>query len=310
MTEPVVGALLERGFARMAGGLDGDAVATLRAAADRLFASQPAEPWSNAADWFAQAAWRPAHFCGPGEHTNLYDCLGLDERLDDAIESFVAAPRIRAIRETVLGPDHRLWYAQYRRAEPGAPTYRLHQDVYGELAFCVYLTPHATRAGSMVFWPGSHRWPRVLDRLPHLDPAVVAPYLASVEGDTGDCCLFFNKTWHGRAAAVDEPRLVFLISFIPSGPIEKKRRLPAAVRERLGPELQRVTAPDAALTFGDTPPTSPPLSCSFEEWPQGEADPTSAAHRAFAVAMRAAVRDMAPEVGALTENMLRDAGLA
>lgn len=55
-------------------------------------------------------------------------------------------------------------------AEPGGEECVLHQDVFGELGLCIYLSDPPDPAGSMAFRPGSHRWPRALEILPPLQP--------------------------------------------------------------------------------------------------------------------------------------------
>lgn len=258
----VIETLAQRGFARLQGALSTSIVERLQSAADRTSA-RPLESWSGAALWNARAEWRTAHFGGAGRNTNLYDCLGIDSELDETVEELLATPRVRELLDRVLGADRRMWYVQFRWAEPGAEQYVLHQDVYGELALAVYLSEHTDERGSMALWPGSHRWPRALEALPLLEPRWVAGRVRSVPGAVGDICVFFNKTWHGRTSA-RERRLVFLISFFPPGPVEKGRRVPESVRARLGPELRRVTAPRMGRTFGAQPPAATPFSATFE----------------------------------------------
>jgi putative 2OG-Fe(II) oxygenase len=238
-------------------------VEELRQGAARL-RERASDGWDGATTWFVEGQWRPAHFAGTGRNTNFFDCLGLDQGLDAAAERLLELPAIGELLDRVVGPERRVWFAQVRWAEPGGEEYVLHQDVYGELALCLYLDDHPDAAGSMVFWPGAHRWARALEALPHLEPRWVEPHLGHVDGVAGDLCLFFNKTWHGRKSARGSARLVFLISFLPPGPIEKPRRVPDDVRARLGPELRRVTDPTAARSFGDRPPAELPLSSSFE----------------------------------------------
>lgn len=258
----VLDGLAGRGFAKMAGVLDAAAVARLRAAAARL-AAREAEDWSGATEWFTARRWRPVHFAGAGRNENLFDCLGLDAELDAAVEALLEQQDVDTLLERALGADRRLWFAQLRWAVPGADEYVLHQDLYGELGLCVLLDDHADADGSLVLWPGSQRWPRVLDALPPLRPSLVRPRLSAVEGAPGDACVFLNKTWHGRTVASGKPRLVLLLSFLPPGPLECGRRLPETTRARLGPVLRRLTDPRAGRPFA-APPRAPPFTTTFE----------------------------------------------
>jgi len=255
-----------QGFAKLAGAASPSIVERLGRAAQRLGA-QPAEGWDQAPYWFVGAKWRSAHFAGGTKNAAYYDCLALDAELDAAVEDFLATPAVRELMDGVLGPDYRMWFCQFRWADPGGDEYVLHQDVYGELGLCLYLNDHEDDAGSMVFWPGSHRWPRVLEALPLLLPRWAERELGHVDGKAGDLCAFLNKTWHGRrsAKALGQSRLVFLISFIPPGPIEKGRRLPEDVRQRLGPEVRRVTDHARGRSFGKRRPAHLPFSSAFEE---------------------------------------------
>jgi putative 2OG-Fe(II) oxygenase len=261
--DAVLDGLRERGFAKMAGVLDAASIERLRGAAARL-AARATEEWSGASAWFTARRWRPAHFAGAGRNENFFDCLGLDDDFDAAVEALLARPEVEELLQRSLGADRRLWYAQLRWAVPGADEYVLHQDAYGELGLCVLLDDHPDAEGSLILWPGSNRWPRVLDALPPLRPSLVRRRLGSVDGAAGDACVFLNKTWHGRTIARDRRRLVLLLSFLPPGPVELGRRVPEATRARLGPRLRQVTDPRAGRPFGDGPPAVEPFTASFE----------------------------------------------
>jgi len=261
--DAVLDGLRGRGFAKFAGVLDAAAIARMRGAAARL-AARDAEDWIGATAWFTARRWRPAHFAGAGRNENWFDCLGLDAELDAAVETLLEQPAVDALLERALGADRRLWYAQLRWAVPGADEYVLHQDAYGELGLCVLLDDHPDSEGSMVFWPGSQRWPRVLDALPPLLPGRVRSRLLAGNGAAGDLCVFLNKTWHGRTVARDRRRLVLLLSFLPPGPVELGRRVPETTRARLGPVLRRVTDPRAGRPFDGRPPADAPFTATFE----------------------------------------------
>jgi hypothetical protein len=262
--------LRSRGIARLRGAVHPAIVERLNRAAERL-AATPSRSWETAHEWFLSGRWQPAHFAGGGRNRNFYDCLGVDAGLDLAVEEILATPAIGELLDRGVGKDRRIWYAQLRWAEPGGDEYVLHQDVFGELGLCIYLSDHQDAAGSMSFWPGSHRWPRALEVLPPLEPRHVKGRVVSIDGVAGDVCVFLNKTWHGRTSARDRPRLVMLLSFLPPGPIEKPRRLDEAARARLPPRLREVTAPQAARSFGKRPPAVVPFSSSFETPDDGRA---------------------------------------
>lgn len=254
--------LSRRGFAKLGGVVADSLVGRLQRVAQRMSA-RPSEPWSGASDWFIDGEWRPSHFREEGESANYYDCLGVDPEFEESVEELLRTASIRDLLDEVVGPDRRLWFVQLRWALPGAPEYPVHQDVFGELGLCLYLSDHPDEAGSMVLRPGSHRWPRLLEAFPLMLPAGHGSGLEGVDGVAGDLCVFFNKTWHGRTSARDAARLVMLISFLPPGPEEVPRRLPPSARESLGPELLRVTAPEAGRPF-ERPPEEPHLSSVFE----------------------------------------------
>jgi hypothetical protein len=260
--DSVLTELRARGVARLAGAAAPSIVERLQLAAADL-RRREAESWEGAARWFAESRWRPAHFAGDGRNANFYDVLGVDPRLDGAVEELLASTLIRDLLDRALGADYRLWFAQLRWAEPDGEEYVLHQDVYGELGICLYLSDHPDDGGSMVLWPGSHRWPRALEALPPLLPKFVKERLVSIEGRAGDACVFLNKTWHGRTTA-REPRLVMLLSFIPPGPSERARRPTESHRAAFGPQVRRVTDPQAGRSFEDHPPATLPFSSTFE----------------------------------------------
>jgi putative 2OG-Fe(II) oxygenase len=261
--EDVIEVLRREGFAKFSGVLQPSTVTRLQRAGEDL-ATHASKSWSAATDWYVNGEWDPTLFADAGQSANYYDSLGVDAGLDQGIEEVIATPEIRELLDAVVGVDRRMWFVQLRWARPGSDEYPIHQDVYGELGLCVYLSDHLDGHGSMVLWPKSHRWPRLLEGFPLLMPKWVPESVGRVDGVAGDICVFFNKTWHGRTTAVDAPRLVMLISFIPPGPIELPRRLPETARVGLGPELRKITAPEAARSFGQNPPTDPHLSSSLE----------------------------------------------
>jgi hypothetical protein len=300
--ECVLQDLAADGYAKLGSVADAALVDRCRRSAQVLRTHHSAN-WDGARGWRERGTWMPTLFAGGSQNAVYYDCLGIDAGLDAAAEALLAIPAIETLLDAAVGVDRRLWFAQLRWAEPGGDEYPLHQDVYGELAICLYLDDHPDDAGSIVFWPGSHRWPRFLDRLPNLLPGMVpAGRLGAVSGRPGDLCVFLNKTWHGRTSARAE-RVVFLISFLPPGPIEWRRRMPEMVRAALGPRLQRVTAPAAAMPFGDRPPAIQPFSSSFE------AHPTFAdgrAPNASIAALRASASATGPEARAILDRVLAD----
>lgn len=306
--ERTIDDLARDGFAKLERAAPPELVARLQAAARRLEAL-PAAPWSEAATWFRDGRWRSLQLREAGRNTNWYDCLGVDQELDAAVEQLLAGPELSALRERVLGPDHRLWYAQLRWAEPGAPEYVLHQDVYGELGFCLYLAPHTGAQGSMVFWPGSHRFPRALQDATLVTPSWVEAPLGRVDGAPGDLCVFFNKTWHGRTSASGSRRLVLLVSFAPPGPVELDRRVPPDVRARLGPLLQRLTDPDRGRSFAPAPPPrtteQTPLSSRVETVPETLSPAAATAFRESLWAWSRSGARTAPEAAAAGDALAR-----
>jgi putative 2OG-Fe(II) oxygenase len=268
--DDVLDELRSRGIARLRGAVAPSIVARLNRAAERLSAT-PSKSWDEALCWLIEARWQASHFAGGGRNRNYYDCLGVDAELDLAVEEILAAPAIVELLDRGVGADRRLWYAQLRWAEPGGDEYLLHQDVFGELGLCIYLSDHPDSEGSMAFWPGSHRWPRALEILPPLEPRFVKGRVVAIDGVAGDVCVFLNKTWHGRTSARGKSRLVMLLSFLPPGPVEKARRVPDEVRVRLPPRLRAVTAPQAGRAFGRRPPALLPFSSTFEDPDDGRA---------------------------------------
>ncbi len=261
--QTVIEALRRRGFAKLSGVVRESIVARLQEAGRHLEQHEPTS-WAEATRWYADGEWRPTYFADAGASANYYDSLGVDPGFDAAVEDLLETPAIRELLDDVVGADRRMWFVQLRWAVPGSEEYPVHQDVYGELGLCLYLTDHADEAGSMVLWPRSHLWPRLLEAFPLALPAWMKGCLDRVDGVAGDICVFFNKTWHGRTSAKGAPRLVMLISFLPPGPYEKPRRLPAAARTGLGPELRKITDPQAARPFA-APPSDPHLSTWIEQ---------------------------------------------
>lgn len=176
------------------------------------------------------------------------DFLGESPKLDDAVDALLSLPEIQNVLEQVVGANHRIWYASVRRADAHCDGLPIHQDIQGETGLCVLMSETEVDDGKLVFLPGSHRWPRGTDEGGLgglLLPKHVNLYLTHATGSPGDIYFFLNKTWHARDPAGDRAATALIITFIPEQAGEWGRRVPAQIRENLGPRLRSLTDPSS-----------------------------------------------------------------
>jgi putative 2OG-Fe(II) oxygenase len=143
-------------------------------------------------------------------------------RIAQLLDKVVSNEQVRQILDGALGPDYKVWQANYRRSIPGDPGLYLHQDGYGETNICILLSNNSTGAGATLFAPGSHLVRQTMKQwrveAPPLLVRLLGFLLTPLTGRVGDIAFFFNRTWHARARNPgSQPQDVILISFFPAG---------------------------------------------------------------------------------------------
>ncbi len=238
--------LKRQGFAHVPHAISDGDLATLRAAATEFFAL-PARPWS------AQRAHRDAKgyelACFSDDNWSVVvDFVGLRPAIDQAIERLLTNPILQSMMTATLGEGYKLWQVTLRRAEPGGPGMRLHQDAVGEFGLSVLLTDAPTRDGATAFLPGTHRWPiNITDVAMGINPAL-ARVCAHAGGSAGDAWAFINRTWHGRFAnQTPEPAISLMFGFFAQGASYPIHHTPREKLDALGPELRRLLDPDVGV---------------------------------------------------------------
>jgi hypothetical protein len=117
-----------------------------------------------------------------------------------------------------------------RWAEPGGDEYVLHQDVYGELALCLYLDDHPTARARWRSGPVRTAGRARSRRFRTSIRAGSSPTSDTWTASRATCACSSTRPGTGARARAVERGLVFLISFLPPGPIEKPRRVPEDLR--------------------------------------------------------------------------------
>lgn len=243
----------ENGFAKLDALLTPEQVETLRTHCDGLL-QQPARPWNHYVEFAASQRWQPMLLAEPGRSTTYFDALGLSPKVDEILNGVLENPQLQRLLLAVLGRGYRLWYFQIRRAEPRGQSLRMHQDIPGEVGLNILLSKVRSPHGTTVFWPRSHRWPRLLDRIRFLHPRHVRPLLDAAIGEPGEMYLFYNCVWHGMAAAEVEPSTSVILTFLPGTRRDGPREPPQELLEKVGPALRcvldsRCTGPEAKSTW-------------------------------------------------------------
>jgi putative 2OG-Fe(II) oxygenase len=143
-------------------------------------------------------------------------------RISQLLDKVVSDGKVRAVLNDVLGPDYKIWQANFRRSIPGDKGLYLHQDGRGETNLCILLSSNPSGAGATVFLPGSHLLKARMKKWRIEAPPILLRWLsflfAPLTGAAGDVAFFFNRTWHGRARNPSVNSFdVILISFFPAG---------------------------------------------------------------------------------------------
>ena len=143
-------------------------------------------------------------------------------RIAQLLDKVVSDDKVRAVLDDVLGPDYKIWQANFRRSIPGDRGLYLHQDSRGETNLCILLSSNPSGAGATVFLPGSHlvnmRMKEWRIEVPPLLLRWLSFLFTPLTGAVGDIAFFFNRTWHGRARnQLAHSFDVILISFFPAG---------------------------------------------------------------------------------------------
>lgn len=143
-------------------------------------------------------------------------------RIAELLDKIVSNGEVRALLGDVLGPDYKIWQANFRRSIPGDKGLYLHQDGRGETNLCILLSSNPSGAGATVFLPGSHLVKSSMKKWRIEAPPILLRWLSflftPLTGAAGDIAFFSNRTWHGRARNPSAQSFdVILISFFPAG---------------------------------------------------------------------------------------------
>ena len=235
--------LARDGFVRLENLLRPNQVKLLQQDAAALVEQAP-QSWDQFVHFSEAGRWQHLLLGGDGRATNCFDFIGLSPALDQVLEDLFANADLRALLKRVLGTGYQMWYAQIRRAELGARSVRMHQDIRGEVGLSILLSPVPSAHGTTVFVPGSQRWPRVLGSFPFLSPRHVRRFIKGATGKPGDVYLFYNATWHGMATTDTEPRTAIILTFLPSAEGSRHRKPPKSVLDKVGPHLRKAMSGD------------------------------------------------------------------
>jgi putative 2OG-Fe(II) oxygenase len=143
-------------------------------------------------------------------------------RIAQLLDKIVSDGKVRAVLDDVLGPDYKIWQANFRRSIPGDKGLYLHQDGRGETNLCILLSSNPFGAGATVFLPGSHLVKTRMKQWRIEAPPILLRWMSflftPLTGVSGDIAFFLNRTWHGRAHNPSTQAFdVILISFFPAG---------------------------------------------------------------------------------------------
>ena len=291
--DSALGEFCRSGFAKLPGLVTGHRLLTAQANALELLEGEGL-PFSEYPSWAAAGEWRSELFVGPF-HEFRVDFLGLYPDLDAVMEGVLADSLVELALQRILGAGHHLWYATIRRARVGERLgLRLHHDLAGETGLILMLADAPDEDGAMVWWSGSHRWPRVLDSFPFIYPGFFRQHLVGATGRAGDAYLFSNSTWHGRLPARFREGVALVLTFLPAVQPRSTRCVPTEILDRLGPRLGALLSPPQVSpdVNGGTPLQDP----LFEDLSRGRAPlpPLSPWHAArFAATLFAPVAGIA-----------------
>jgi putative 2OG-Fe(II) oxygenase len=197
------------------------------------------------------SVWKCGTVSSPGVRIAV-DVLGVDPRIDRAVEAVLSHPAMTELLTEMLGRGMRLTQVTIREAQAGDQPLSYHQDSDGEVGIGVLLLDCANEEGTTSFIKGSHRIPATIRELlvmPRLDTRLVPSGLVSPgAGRAGDAIVFYNRTWHARHALRRNPRQVALMmSLFPSGKPYHFHEIDRETWSRLGPTVQRLTGVDEHL---------------------------------------------------------------
>ena len=181
------------------------------------------------------------------------DFLGCSISFDAAIERLLRAQVIQDFLGAALGSGYRLYTAALRRSSAGAPQIRMHQDRPGETKLSVLLTDALDDSGTTVFYPGSHRWPFVMNAFP-CPPRWLRRSTIGCIGAVGDVYCFPGRLWHGRLAARKATNIVALLSFLPAWAPYASRLIPLERFEKISPWMRSLLDGSATLDSGIAEP--------------------------------------------------------
>jgi putative 2OG-Fe(II) oxygenase len=245
--------MLEAGFVNLGNLIQSDKVDAIKPIVHALLAG-PSQPFSTYVSYAESDLWRPLLLAENGRCTNLFDYIGMSQHLDDVVDALLGRNDVKSLLEGVLGSGYRIWYAQIRRAEVGAESRRMHQDLPGEVGLSILLDETPFPEGTTVFLKGSHKWPRILNSFPFVKPSVIEKLLSGAVGSKGDCYLFYNATWHGMSTAKTKPQTAIILTFLTKRAQSESRRPLPKVYERLGTHLRAALLgeqPDSRSTHPD-----------------------------------------------------------
>lgn len=205
--------LQQNGFVKLEKLLSPEQVIVLQTQIEKLL-KQPAKTWEHFKPFHRGESWNPLLLREPNRNTNLYDFPGESPEIDQIIDDILGRQEIKIILSKILGDGYRIRYAQLRRAEVGAPSGAVHQDIPGEVGMTILLSEIKSNFGTTVFIKGSHQWPRLLTNFRFLKTSQIHRFLSGAIGSPGDSYLFYNRTWHGVAEAIEMPGTAVILTFL------------------------------------------------------------------------------------------------
>lgn len=176
---------------------------------------------------------------------NNLKIMGYSDQYNNVIEAIVKDETIQSLLNNALGENYKLHSAYIRKVKDNAKGIRMHQDRPGETKLAILLTNNTSLNGGTVFYPGTHKWPYVLDSFP-INPELIEKKLKGCLGQIGDVYLFSGRVWHGRLNSKSNENITLLLSFIPSWVPYSTRTLENGKFEACSPFLQNLIEPQAS----------------------------------------------------------------
>ena len=154
--------------------------------------------------------------------SNIEGLPQYDPLISHSINKILSDKSVKAVLNSILGADYKIWQIGFRRSSPDDKGLGLHQDSFGETGLVILLDDNLAGDGATFFLPGSHLLSKTASMLGIGVPPVLADLMRGLlkpfVGRAGDIGFFFNRTWHGRFSNSSlRNHDAILISFFPSG---------------------------------------------------------------------------------------------